>query len=40
MQQVATFEYADQADAEKTARELTKTKRGSYFVMVVKRSVE
>jgi len=40
MQQVAAFEYQDRAEAEKTARQWTEKKRGSYFVRVVKQPVE
>lgn len=40
LQQVDVFEYQDRAKAEKIARQLTKTKKGSYFVRIVKRPVE
>jgi hypothetical protein len=40
VQQVALFEYPDRPKAEKTAREWTETKKGSYFVMGVKMPVE
>lgn len=40
VRQVAIFEYQDRAEAEKTAREWTKKKRGSYFVRIVKQPVE
>jgi len=40
LQQVAVFEYRDRAKAEKSARQLTKTKKGSYFVRIVKRTVD
>lgn len=40
MQQVALFEYQDRAEAEKTARQWTEKKRGSYFVRIVKQPVE
>jgi len=40
VQQVAVFKYQDRAKVEKTARQWTEKKRGSYFVRVVTQPVE
>jgi hypothetical protein len=39
LQRVALFEYSDRRKAERTARELTKSRRGSFFVRAVKETV-
>ncbi len=39
LQRVALFEHSDRRKAERTARELTKSKRGSFFVRAVKETV-